>query len=263
MDLLKEFLEYKLESKDIKKETLDIYQWDIGDFKNFIEKDLLKVSKEDVINYIKFLKDKYQANTISRKISTIKGFYKFLFKKNMVESLPTDGIILEKASEKKIEELEEWEIEAILNSCEKDEKGERDKILIKLLIETKLSINDILKLKISDLKLYSYCGVLNLDGLGMIKLSDELSDELKDYILTIRDEKNENHSDILFYKVSRQSFRARFITLGKKAHIKRGISPNMLRNTLKSVVKLEHDREESVSNLKTKEKYFKIGIGDE
>lgn len=263
MDLLKEFLEYKLESKDIKKETVEMYQWDMEDFEKFVNKDLFIVSKDDIVNYIKFLKDKYQPNSIMRKLSTIKGFYRFLLKKNMIELLPTEGIFLEKASEKIGEELETWEIESILNSCEKTEKGERDKLLIKLLIETKFSINDVLKLRISDLELNSYLNVLDLDGFGVIKLSDTLSEELKSYVLNLKEKKTDIHSDLLFYGVSRQAFRARFINLGKKAQIKRQVSPNMLRNTLKNVVKLEHDREGSVSNLKIREKYFQIGIGDE
>ncbi|MGL5984530.1 MAG: tyrosine-type recombinase/integrase, partial [Cetobacterium sp.] len=148
MKLLKEFIIYKSEFKSLKKETLDLYCMDIKDFEDFLKKDLLEVIKNDVLRYVEFLKENYQPNSILRKISTIKTFYRYLQERKLVNDNPIDGIVIEKASEKELETLEFWEINNILNVCNKDFKGIRDKLLIKLLVETNLSINDILKIKI-------------------------------------------------------------------------------------------------------------------
>lgn len=263
MDLLKEFLEYKLESSDIKKETLEMYQGDIKDFQIFINKNLLDVSQDDMLHYMEFLKSRYQPNSISRKISTLKGLYRYLLKKRMIDFIPTDGIVVEKFTERQMETLELWEIHNILNVSEKKPKGERDKLLIKLLMETNFSINDILKIRLSDLELSSYSYILSDAGDEKVFLSEELKAELKNYIEQDRMKILENNSDLLFYGLSRQSFRARFMALGIKAGIERAISPNMLRNTLKSVVKLENEKDGANSILGIKEKYFQIGIGDD
>ncbi|ERT68439.1 MULTISPECIES: tyrosine-type recombinase/integrase [Cetobacterium] len=263
MKLLENFIKYKADSKSLKKETLDLYHGDIKDFENFIEKDLLDIKTEDILKYVEFLKYNYQPNSIIRKVSTIKTFYKYLLEKRFINDNPSEGIIIEKAPEKELETLELWEINNILDVCGKDYKGTRDKLLIKLLVETNLSINDILKIKVSDLELVSYKIIFNDEKGERIGISDELSKELENYIKETRTYLAGGSSNLVFYGFSRQSFRARFISLGKKCGIKREITPNMLRNTLKTMVKCNDETNEEQFFLDLKEKYFKIGIGDD
>ncbi|WP_448820716.1 tyrosine-type recombinase/integrase [Cetobacterium sp.] len=263
MELLENFIKYKADSKSLKKETLDLYHGDIKDFESFIEKDFLDIRKEDILKYIEFLKKNYQPNSILRKVSTIKTFYKYLLEKRLINDNPSDGIVIEKAPEKELETLEIWEINNILDTCGKDYKGVRDRLLIKLLVETNLSINDILKIKISDLELVSYKIIYNDEKGEKIGISDELSKELENYIKEVRTHLVGGNSNLVFYGFSRQSFRARFISLGKKCGIEREITPNMLRNTLKTMVKCSDEINEEQFFLDLKEKYFKIGIGDD
>lgn len=263
MELLENFIKYKADSKSLKKETLDLYHGDIKDFESFIEKDFLDIRKEDILKYIEFLKKNYQPNSILRKVSTIKTFYKYLLEKRLINDNPSDGIVIEKAPEKELETLEIWEINNILDTCGKDYKGVRDRLLIKLLVETNLSINDILKIKISDLELVSYKIIYNDEKGEKIGISDELSKELENYIKEVRTHLVGGNSNFVFYGFSRQSFRARFISLGKKCGIEREITPNMLRNTLKTMVKCSDEINEEQFFLDLKEKYFKIGIGDD
>lgn len=263
MELLENFIKYKADSKSLKKETLDLYHGDIKDFESFIEKDFLDIRKEDILKYIEFLKKNYQPNSILRKVSTIKTFYKYLLEKRLINDNPSDGIVIEKAPEKELETLEIWEINNILDTCGKDYKGVRDRLLIKLLVETNLSINDILKIKISDLELVSYKIIYSDEKGEKIGISDKLSKELENYIKEVRTHLVGGNSNLVFYGFSRQSFRARFISLGKKCGIEREITPNMLRNTLKTMVKCSDEINEEQFFLDLKEKYFKIGIGDD
>lgn len=263
MELLENFIKYKADSKSLKKETLDLYYGDVKDFEKFIEKDFLDIKKEDILKYIEFLKDNYQPNSIIRKVSTIKTFYKYLLEKRLISDNPSEGLVIEKAPEKELETLEIWEINNILNVCGKDYKGIRDKLLINLLVETNLSINDILKIKISDLELVSYKIIFNEEKGERITISDELSKELEEYIKEVRNNLASGSSNLVFYGFSRQLFRARFISLGKKCGIRREITPNMLRNTLKTMVKCSDEANEEQFFLDLKEKYFKIGIGDD
>lgn len=263
MNLLENFIKYKADSKSLKKETLDLYYGDIKDFEGFVEKDFLIIKKEDILRYIEFLKQNYQPNSIIRKVSTIKTFYRYLLEKRFINDNPSEGIVLERAPEKELETLELWEINNILDVCGKDNKGVRDKLLIKLLVETNLSINDILKIKISDLELVSYKVIFNDEKGEKVGISDELSKELEEYIKNTRINLASGSSNLVFYGFSRQSFRARFISLGKKCGIEREITPNMLRNTLKTMVKYNDETNEELFFLDLKDKYFKIGIGDD
>ncbi|WP_418965888.1 tyrosine-type recombinase/integrase [Cetobacterium sp.] len=263
MELLENFIKYKSDSKSLKRETLELYHGDIKDFENFVQKSLLNIKKEDILKYIEFLKENYQPNSIIRKVSTIKTFYKYLLEKRMIDDNPSDGIIIEKAPEKELETLEIWEINSILDVCGKDYKGARDKVVIKLLVESNLSINDILKIKISDLDLFSYKYIFNDEKGEKVKISDELSKELETYVKEIRGNVSSGNSNLVFYGFSRQAFRARFMSLGRKCGIEREITPNMLRNTLKTMVKYNDEANEEQFFLDLKEKYFKIGIGDD
>ncbi|WP_432204856.1 tyrosine-type recombinase/integrase [Cetobacterium somerae] len=263
MELLKNFIKYKSDSKGLKKETLELYRGDIKDFEEFIEKDLLEIKKEDILKYIEFLKKNYQPNSIIRKISTIKTFYKYLLEKRMIDDNPTEGITIEKAPERELETLELWEINNILDTCTKDYKGTRDRLVIKLLVETNLSINDILKIQISDLEMSSYEYIFNDDKGEKIQISEEVSKDLEYYVKNVRDKLFSGNSNLVFFGFSRQSFRARFIALGKKCGIEREITPNMLRNTLKTMVKYNDEINDEQFFLDLKEKYFKIGIGDD
>ena len=263
MELLENFIKYKADSKSLKKETLDLYHGDIKDFESFVEKDFLDVKKDDILKYVEFLKNNYQPNSIIRKVSTIKTFYKYLLEKRFINDNPSEGIVIEKAPEKELETLELWEINNILDVCGKDYKGIRDRLLIKLLVETNLSINDILKIKASDLELVSYKVIFNDEKGEKIGISDELSKELESYVKDTRTHLTGGSSNLVFYGFSRQSFRARFISLGKKCNIEREITPNMLRNTLKTMVKCNDETNEEQFFLDLKDKYFKIGIGDD
>ena len=176
---------------------------------------------------------------------------------------PIENIVIEKSPDKELDTLEFWEVNSILDICGKDPKGQRDKLIIKLLVETNLTINDVLKIKLSDLKLFSYIYVFNDESGEKIKLSSELSEELKEYVEKIREKITDDNSNLVFYGFSRQSFRARFMSLGRKSNIKREITPNMLRNTLKIMVKSNEELNEENIMSSIKEKYFQIGIGDD
>ena len=115
----------------------------------------------------------------------------------------------------------------------------------------------------SDLELVSYKIIFNDEKGERVGISDELSKELENYIKDTRIYLAGNSSNLVFYGFSRQSFRARFISLGKKGGIEREITPNMLRNTLKTMVKCNDETNEEQFFLDLKDKYFKIGIGDD
>ncbi len=263
MRLLESFIKYKSDSKGLKKETLDLYNGDMKDFQEFIVKDLLEVNNDDILKYIEYLKNSYQPNSILRKISTVKTFYRYLLERRLIDDNPTDGVVMGRAPEKELETLELWEINNILDSCKKDSKGLRDRLVIKLLVETNLSINDILKVRLSDLELFSYGFIFNEDKGEKMKISEDLSEELELYVKETRQTLVPAKSNLVFSGFSRQSFRARFMSLGKKSGIEREITPNMLRNTLKTMVKYNDESNEEQFLLELKEKYFKIGIGDD
>ncbi len=66
----------------------------------------------------------------------------------------------------------------------------------------------------------------------------------------------------VFGQLSRQGFRARFISYGKKAGIKQEISPSMIKRiSIEIKDKIENDDVSFIEKMR--EVYMKIGIGDD
>ncbi|MGL4307783.1 tyrosine-type recombinase/integrase [Cetobacterium sp. SF1] len=269
MNLVKEYLEDGKKEGNISSKTVEMYRVDLEDFKKFIGKIAFEdVSENEIIRYIEFLKSKYQEKSIVRKYTSLRSFYKYLLRKKIIDDYPMDKIVLGKCSNKPQEILEWTEINGIYENCDKGPKGKRDRVIISLLRETGIMITEILEIKISDLEKnrYEYFTLVKGGDLYLVELSKELEKEIKEYIEEYRKIlMGEEDSDYLFYGISRQNFRARFMKAAKKAGIEREVSPNMIKNTISKRKEFEIDSLGNSLSLmeRIKEQYMKIGIGDD
>lgn len=263
MDLIKEFLDNSKAIGKINTTTLEIYRKDIEDFDGFIfGKDLVDIDEKDIIRYIEKLKDKYSDRSIYRKISSLKSFYKYLLQNRVIDRFPFLEIELPSMVKKTTLPLEKWEVHNILEMCGNSYEEKRDSLIIRLIAETGLKIGDILTLKKKELEISDYKTInfYSHSNIVVEKLSEKLSDDLKEFCEERLKEKYPNREDI-FMEVSRQSFRVRFIKYAKKARIRREVSPSMIR---KMVVEEKIKENGEVSFLeKIKKEYMRIGIGDD
>ena len=84
LDVIKDFTNF-VKSKNYSENTIVSYLSDLYYFYEFINKDLIKVTENDIREYLGFLNDKKdKASSIRRKISTFKSFYKFLYLNNYI-----------------------------------------------------------------------------------------------------------------------------------------------------------------------------------
>lgn len=263
MDFVKEFLAESKESGKFTATTLDMYQRDMKDFKEFIgEKDWLDVNNEDILKYIEVLKAKYSDRSIYRKVSSLKSFYKYLLQKRIIDFLPMGDIELPKLQKFIPRTLEHQEFNRVLEQCGDSFEERRDSIIIRLLYETGLKINDILELERETLKTYEYKSITATQGKRVISepISEKLGEELKEYTEIVEtvfpDEKR------IFAGLSRQGFRARFMAYGRKAGIEQEISPSMIKR-ISAEVKEKEERQDLSLLEKIRESYMSIGIGDD
>ena len=155
-DLLEEFYEYLLK-KRLSENSIKAYLSDLKDFKLFIDEegiDFLKVNTEVLYRFAhRYLINKSTA-TITRKINTIKKFYKFLLHKNYKID---KAVLLYNApilKRKTPEFLTEEEIGILINLPNKDSfKGLRDRALMETLYGTGLKVNEIIDLSVKDIDL--------------------------------------------------------------------------------------------------------------
>lgn len=263
MDFINEFLKNSKENGKINSSTLEIYRKDLEDFDGFIvDKDLIDVKTQDIINYIEELRKKYSDMSIYRKISSIKSFYKYLLKNKIIDETPIKDIELSTKVKKVIEPLEKWELKRILDICNESYEERRDSLVIRLLYETGFKIGDILNLERDNLERYGY-RIVNIRSASKIlnqKISEELSQELKYFVEELLPKMYTNRNKI-FQELTRESFRVRFIAYGKRAELTREISPSMIK---KIIVEEKTRDEEGLSFMdKIREQYMRIGIGDD
>ena len=263
MDFINEFLKNSKENGKINSSTLEIYRKDLEDFDGFIvDKDLIDVKTQDIVNYIEELRKKYSDMSIYRKISSIKSFYKYLLKNKIIDETPIKDIELSTRVKKVTEPLEKWELKRILDICNESYEERRDSLVIKLLYETGFKIGDILNLERDNLERYGY-RIINIRSASKIlnqKISEELAQELKYFVEELLPKMYTNRNKI-FQELTRESFRVRFIAYGKRAELTREISPSMIK---KIIVEEKTRDEEGLSFIdRIREQYMKIGIGDD
>lgn len=265
IDFIKKFFDEAIENKRFAQSTLDMYSRDLNEFKVFLEErkidDILEINNDIILKYIEKLKTQYSDRSIYRKISSLKTFYKYLLQNRIIEFLPIQNIELPKLQKFVPKTLELYELNMILEKCGESYEGIRDSLIIKLLYETGLQINDILNLNRDILRRYEFKKIVVTRGKNIFSenISQELGESLKEFLSVI--EEVFPDEERVFPDLSRQSFRARFISYGKKAGIKYEVSPNLIKKINPEVKERNEDKEELLGKIR--EAYFKIGIGDD
>ena len=87
MNYIDDFLEYLLVIKKHSDNTIINYRVDILEFNEFMNNNLLNIKKDDVGNYLKYLYDLgVSKSSISRKLSSLRSFYDYLVKKEIIDT---------------------------------------------------------------------------------------------------------------------------------------------------------------------------------
>lgn len=146
------FLKYLEKDKNYSLLTIESYRKDLEEFKKYTNKDLTKISKEDVKKYLKFLFDKEEKNsTVSRHISTLKSFYKYLYIEGLIDKNPLSNIKYPKKEKLLPKFIKENELNEILNASKDGEFGQRNNLIIELLYATGVRVSELVNIKISDI----------------------------------------------------------------------------------------------------------------
>ncbi len=152
MDNVKSFLNYLKVYKNYSELTIKNYYNDLTEFSLYIKKDLTRVKKEDIKSYLKYLFDKDNSNrTVSRKISTLKSFYKYLKENDVIKSSPALSIKYPKADKKLPNFVPYNELESMINATKKDTFYERDDLIIELMYATGVRVSELVNIKLDDI----------------------------------------------------------------------------------------------------------------
>lgn len=243
---LSEFKYYLETEKALSLNTISAYMTDLRDYSKFLKKyqnvyDVNDISQEAIERYMLSLKRSgLSSKSITRKLSSIKEFHKFLFDTKTVKENPTIFIDSVKQEKKLPVVLTVEEVETIINSIKTDTPlGLRNKALIEVMYGSGLRVSEAAELKVGSLHLNSK--YINIIGKGnkerIVPIGDVASEALRNYfdsgrkILTMN-----KFSDYVFvnYKGEPMTRQAIFKLIKKLAAdngIEKEISPHTLRHS--------------------------------
>lgn len=239
MQNLAEYLDYLEVEKGLSSNTIDAYRRDLDDFLEFsIENfsiEFENMSKPVVNSYLRQLHEKkYNPTSISRKIASLRGFFKWLCANEISNSNPLDTIEMPKISQRLPKILSVNEIKLMLNT----DLNPIERVELELLYGSGLRVSELVNLKINNIDLTQ--NYLITKGKGskerIVPFNPISCSAIKDY-LKIRDftvMKFKIDTKILLINesgrfVSRQDIYKFIHKLGKNFH--KNISPHTLRHS--------------------------------
>lgn len=195
IDILSRFENYLLVEKNYSEETLKAYISDLHDFYEFIIKEgfgnSIIVTHERLFGYyIRHLNEKGLAKTtISRKLSSLKTFYKFLKREHIIDDNPTLNLEAPKQGRTLPRVLQDKEIRIVFASIDKNTTlGQRNYLLFDLLFSCGLRASELCSIDIKDLDVRN--SQLKIRGKGskerFVILHDTLKEEIATYLTYTR-----------------------------------------------------------------------------
>ena len=240
MKYIDDYLEYLLVIKRHSDNTIKNYRIDLVLFNEFTQKDLLEINKEDVNNYLKYLYDtNISKSSISRRLSSLRNFYNYLLKKQLVSFNYFDSIKNPKKESSLPKYIKEEDIDKMfLVPDTRNWIGQRNLLIIRMLYATGIRVSELVNIKIKDID-FNERTILIL-GKGskerIVVFGYHTEEILKLYLSHGRKEIDFHSSEYLFLNKNGNRLSDRYVRkiiddIIFKAAIQMHVSPHMLRHT--------------------------------
>ena len=239
MDELKKSLKDFLRVKNYSDHTISNYERDVNRFLEYLsdqEIDPADISTSIITRWIIFLRKNGLGNrSIQRNISSLKNFYKFLFKSSAVDTNHFESVQSPKTGETLPKALTPDEVEKLLSFKPKTFSDSRDKAFLELLYSSGLRVSEAINVNISSFE--SDLNFVKVLGKGNKERILPVGRYARDAILKWLETRNENISktDALFTnrygkRISVRAMQQRIYRIS----IAQGmspVSPHMLRHS--------------------------------
>ena len=155
------FIKYLKFEKRLSDHTILSYDNDLKQFESFFKtystsKEIKTTDKRAIRSWIVELSLKnLSPKSINRKIATLKSFFKFLIKREVIEINPSTNITSLKTDQKIPNFLKEKDVNFLFDNLilEKNFNGERDMMILELLYGTGIRISELINLKTRNINL--------------------------------------------------------------------------------------------------------------
>lgn len=235
--LIEDYARYLSIERNYSPNTVKAYLNDITSFNLFIKKDLTKINSIDIRNYLKYINN-LSTRTITHNLSSLKSFYNYLERIELIAINPVNEIDRPKLEQKIPTYLTLEEVSKLLDIKIENEFNARDKAILELLYSSGIRISELTNMELSNIDL-DEC-LIRIMGKGskerIVPLGDYAINALSNYINNYRQLLNKKHSSYIFLnnrgdKLSRQFIFKTIKNECIKKGIKKNVSPHTLRHT--------------------------------
>jgi integrase/recombinase XerC len=203
--ITEKFLQYIKYEKRYSPNTCIAYQSDLEQFCDYIyttfeSSDIINADHQMIRSWLASLMENgIQARSVNRKITTLKSFYKFLLRENLLSLNPTIKIVSPKTPKKLPVFIEEANMESLFNNNDifSDEYSRQRNILIlEVLYNTGIRLTELINLKKGDIDFVN----LTIKVLGkrnkerIIPITNSLKDQLL-FFLEVKDRQGINSDE--------------------------------------------------------------------
>ena len=239
-DDLEDYLKYLKYNKNYSDNTIISYRDDILEYLEFLRKECL--SLYDVkYSDIRFLLDYYNNMhlknlSIRRKISSLKGFYKYLCRMGKTDDNPFSYVTLPKKEKKLPQYLNYNEMIEIFEIIDiSDILGLRNRLIMELLYATGIRVSELVNIKINDIDLSNRSIVVTGKGdkSRIVFFNDITKKFLEKYI---KESKENRKSDYLILNnygkgITTRGIRLIMEKIIKETSIIKNVHPHIIRHT--------------------------------
>lgn len=241
---VKYYLDYLSYQRGYSKYTIKNYEEDITEFINYCKREnlsYLDIEYNDIRFYLMYLKDdkKNKNSSIDRKLSSLRGFFKYLSVENKIKN----NVFLLVNGPKKAKKLPRYfeynELEELFAVPDiRTHKGQRDSLILEMLYATGIRVGELVNIKLSDIN-RSNRTILIL-GKGNKERNVEYGEYCEDILnLYLKDGRvilNNKGINYLFInhlgeKLTERGVRYILNELIKKTSLTKNISPHMIRHS--------------------------------
>ena len=236
LDIIKMFNEY-LTTKNYSLNTRISYLSDLYYFYLFVNKDLSKVSESDIRKYLEKLNDeKEKPTSVRRRISTLKSFYKYLYKNGYMnkKDYPLNKTVYPKVEKKLPKFIYYNDLLEIIEESTRDKDGIRDRLIIEMLYATGVRVSELVNIKYSDIDFNNKkIRVLGKGNKERIVYYGEYAEEvLKSYMNShIKNENGYVFTNSKGGQLSDRGVRYIIDNIMNKLSVKVHVTPHVLRHT--------------------------------
>ena len=225
------YKQYLVVEKGLSLNSVSSYFSDIKEYLNYGD-------LEDIEGYIKYLNDKnIKTSSLARKITSIKGYYRFLYKNRYIQSNLFTSVDLPKKERGLPVYLTYVEIEKLICSINENEVLER--ALIETLYGCGFRVSELINIRLKDVhfeeKMIECIGKGNKQR--YVPVNNMALQCIKSYIINVRSKLKYKVDDSLLFlsykgkKLTRQYVFILVKELCARANIKKKVSPHVLRHS--------------------------------